>query len=408
MAAIALQNQDCGYGANSSNYHQNQRVMRRIMKPRDPRPCPHLWILNDSCLNCGKKVQNHQLHAMPYSKFHKNTKVHLNKSFNVETKTIIKSPNKMCLVLDLDHTLLNSTPLDSLSLEENYLKNIRQTSQGVALKNGLYRLEHMGIMTKLRPCLRKFLDEASKMYEMYIYTMGDRPYALEMAKLLDPDNKYFNSRIISRDDCQLKHQKSLNAIQKPENTVLILDDTPSVWPNNKDNLIVMDRYMYFSLSYHKFGHNCKSLAELKRDEDESDGALSSVLQVLKRIHHDYYVDNAKTKEINAIHLLKEARRRVLRGCKLVFSGVVSKNCEASNHRWWKMAEELGATCVSEVESSVTHVVSVDGGTEKSRRGVEQGKFVVHPRWLEAAYYLWRRQLEHYFPVKHQLKINTPY
>jgi RNA polymerase II C-terminal domain phosphatase-like 3/4 len=38
------------------------------------------------------------------------------------------------------------------------------------------------------------------MFEMYIYTMGDRPYALEMTKLLDPQVEYFDAKVISRDD----------------------------------------------------------------------------------------------------------------------------------------------------------------------------------------------------------------
>ncbi|KAK9684259.1 hypothetical protein RND81_10G197400 [Saponaria officinalis] len=370
-------------GGINSNYNQEQRVLRRIMKPRDPRPCPHLWFDNNSCLNCGKKLLKHQVRVMPYFKFNKNVTHNRTNLINVETKTNIQNPKKICLVLDLDHTLLNSTSIGSLSLEEDYLKKITVSPEN-AYKRGFYRLDHMGIMTKLRPFVRTFLEEANKMFEMCIYTMGDRAYALEMAKLLDPENKYFNSRIISRDDCKIKYEKCLSVIQKPENEVLILDDTSKVWPNNKDNLILMDRYMYFSSGCHKLGYNCKSLAELKRDEIELDGALSSILQVLKRIHRDYNNNNSN----NVRCLLKESRKEVLKGCKIVFSGVIKKNNEVdNNHKWWKMAEELGATCTTEVESSLSHVVAIDGGVKKSLWGVKECKFVVNPKWIEAAYYL---------------------
>lgn len=89
-------------------------------------------------------------------------------------------------------------------------------------------LEHMRMMTKLRPYVRQFLKEANQMFEMHIYTMGDRPYACEMAKLLDPGDQFFSGRIISRDDGTQKHQKDLDVVLAEESAVLILDDTENV------------------------------------------------------------------------------------------------------------------------------------------------------------------------------------
>ncbi|GJS66169.1 RNA polymerase II C-terminal domain phosphatase-like protein 4 [Tanacetum coccineum] len=63
-----------------------------------------------------------------------------------------------------------------------------------------------------------------------------------------------------------------------------------------------------------------------------------------------------------------------------------------------LAEQLGATCSTEVDPSVTHVISIDAGTEKSRWAVKGKKFLVEPRWLEAANFLWQRQTEEMFPV----------
>ena len=95
-------------------------------------------------------------------------------------------------------------------------------------KGNLFMLTLMRMMTKLRPFARTFLKEASEMFEMYIYTMGDRAYALEMAKLLDPQREYFSSRVISRDDGTQKHQKGLDIVLGQESAVLILDDTEHV------------------------------------------------------------------------------------------------------------------------------------------------------------------------------------
>lgn len=89
-------------------------------------------------------------------------------------------------------------------------------------------LNTMHMLTKLRPYVHTFLKEASKLFEMYIYTMGERSYALEMAKLLDPERVYFSSRVISQADCTQRHQKGLDVVMGQESAVLILDDTESV------------------------------------------------------------------------------------------------------------------------------------------------------------------------------------
>ena len=51
--------------------------------------------------------------------------------------------------------------------------------------------------TKLRPGVREFLEAAHQRYELHIYTMGDRDYAAEMARRLDPQRRLFAERIIS-------------------------------------------------------------------------------------------------------------------------------------------------------------------------------------------------------------------
>ena len=62
----------------------------------------------------------------------------------------------------------------------------------------LYCLLHMAMWTKLRPGLRPFLALLRPLYEMAIYTHGDRPYAAEMARLIDPQGTLFGGRVISQ------------------------------------------------------------------------------------------------------------------------------------------------------------------------------------------------------------------
>ncbi|KAL6973829.1 RNA polymerase II C-terminal domain phosphatase-like 4 [Sarracenia purpurea var. burkii] len=97
-------------------------------------------------------------------------------------------------------------------------------------------------------------------------------------------------------------------------------------------------------------------------------------------------------------VLKSVQKEVLKGCKIVFSRVFPTKSQAENHYLWKKAEQLGAICSTEVNPSVTHVVATDARTEKSRWAVQEKKFLVHPRWIEAANYFWQKQLEENFPV----------
>ncbi|KAL0345752.1 UNVERIFIED_CONTAM: RNA polymerase II C-terminal domain phosphatase-like 4 [Sesamum radiatum] len=162
----------------------------------------------------------------------------------------------------------------------------------------------------------------------------------------------------------------------------------------------MERYHFFASSCKHFGFNCKSLSELRSDESETDGALATVLKVLQRVHSLFFdpghKDQLEDRDVRQV--LKTVRKEILEGCKVVFSRVFPTNFPAEEHHLWKMAEQLGATCSLELDPSVTHVVSMDAGTDKSRWAVQQKKFLVHPRWIEASNYMWQKQPEDNFPV----------
>ncbi|XP_017225547.1 RNA polymerase II C-terminal domain phosphatase-like 4 [Daucus carota subsp. sativus] len=362
--------------------------------------CTHPGVIGGMCIRCGQKTDGEQS-GVAFGYIHKDLRLandEIARLRNNDLKNLFRH-KKLNLVLDLDHTLLNSTQFRHIMPEEEYLK-VPPDSLPDALKGNLFRLDFMHMMTKLRPFVRTFLKEASKLFEMYIYTMGERAYAVEMAKLLDPENIYFNSKVIAQGDCTQRHQKGLDVVVGQDSAVLILDDTEQVWAKHKENLILMERYHYFVSSYRQFGFNCKSRSELKCDESEEDGALATVLEVLKRVHSIFFdpEQGADITKKDVRQVLKTVRKEVLKGCKLVFTRVFPAKFPAESHHLWKMAEQLGATCSREVDPSVTHVVSMDKGTEKSRWAVRENKFLVHPGWIEAANYLWRKQAEENFPV----------
>ncbi|KAL6984904.1 protein-serine,threonine phosphatase [Sarracenia purpurea var. burkii] len=186
--------------------------------------CTHPGFFRGMCLLCGQAIDDET--AVRFGYIHKDLKLgndEIARLRNRDLKNLLRH-KKLYLVLDLDHTLLNSTRLLDTTPDEEYLKNQTDSAQDV-LGGSLFKLDSMHMLTKLRPFVRTFLEEASNLFEMYIYTMGERSYALEMAKLLDPKKIYFSSRVIAQDDCTQRHQKGLDVVLGQENAVLILDDT---------------------------------------------------------------------------------------------------------------------------------------------------------------------------------------
>ncbi|CAL5402139.1 unnamed protein product [Camellia sinensis] len=307
--------------------------------------CTHPGFFRGMCLLCGQVMEDDT--AVRFGYIHKDLKLgndEIARLRNRDLKNLL-GHKKLYLVLDLDNTLLNSIRLLDITPNEEYLKSQTDSieehvNECHVSRGSLFRLDSMHMMTKLRPFVRTFLKEASNLFEMYIYTMGERSYALEMAKLLDPEKIYFSSRVIAQDDCTQRYQKGLDVVLGQESAVLILDDTEAV-----------------------------SLSELKSDESDTDGALASILTALKQIHSTFFDSEL------GVNLLERDVRQVMK----------------------TMAEQLGAICLTEVDSLVTHVISTDTGTEKSRWAVQE-KFLVNPRWIEAANYLWQKQREENFPV----------
>ncbi|KAK1379559.1 RNA polymerase II C-terminal domain phosphatase-like [Heracleum sosnowskyi] len=175
----------------------------------------------------------------------------------------LQSRRKLCLVLDLDHTLLHT----------DFRQNPNIDVQGHDDMFEWRTMEKVYI-TKLRPFVRNFLEEASQMFELYVYTMGSRNYAHIVTDFLDPEGLYFGNRVISRENCTTPGQKGLDVVLVEPSAVVILDDTESVWKGYFANLLLVEKYDYFS--------------NVGLDESEEEGELSYALEVLTKLHSVYF------------------------------------------------------------------------------------------------------------------------
>ncbi|KAJ4715149.1 RNA polymerase II C-terminal domain phosphatase-like 4 [Melia azedarach] len=358
------------------------RLSGLALVPAEKPWCLHSAVLNGTCVLCNKSVSetfglafDYILPGLRYGY------LEVSRLKKGNSKALMKK-KKLHLVLDLDYTLLHSRKVTKLSSEEQFLKKRIDSLENIS-EGSLFSLESMGYLVKLRPFVRNFLEAASTMFEMYVCTMGGRGYALEAAKLLDPDSKYFSSRIIAREDFRQRERKSLNMVLGQESGVVILDDTESVWTDYSENLITVSRYDYFKGSK----DSDRSYSEDKIDESESNGALANILGVLKIVHRLYFDSPENPSKRDVRNYLAKIRRGVLKGCTLLFSD------GEEFPLIWSRAAGMGATCTTVFDSAVTHVVSLDSETEACRWAKQENKFVVHPQWINSAYFIWNSQPE---------------
>ncbi|XP_042461831.1 RNA polymerase II C-terminal domain phosphatase-like 3 [Zingiber officinale] len=314
---------------------------------------------------------------------------------------------KLCLVLDLDHTLLNSAKFIEVDLAHEDILRRKEEQDKEMSQRHLFRFQHMGMWTKLRPGIWNFLEKASNLYELHLYTMGNKLYATEMAKVLDPTGTLFAGRVISKGDDadtfdgdeRVPKSKDLDGVLGMESAVVIIDDSVRVWPHNKLNLIVVERYTYFPSSRRQFGLLGPSLLEIDHDERPEDGTLASSLAVIERLHQNFFSHNS-LKDVDVRNILAAEQRKILAGCRIVFSRIFPVG-EANPHMHplWQTAEQFGAVCTNQIDEQVTHVVANSLGTDKVNWALSTGRFVVHPGWVEASALLYRRVSEHDFAVK---------
>ena len=343
-------------------------------------------------------------------------------------------------MLDLDHTLLNSATYNELDqesgnkLEELHAKERAGNSDslppsaahcaetegadaaggdggGSSAESGgggggssssheasgakplLHHLHHIHMWTKLRPHVHAFLQKASTMYELYVYTMGAKAYAAEMVALLDPDGTLglrASDRVIGKEDSTAAHTKDLDVILGSERTTLIVDDSPAVWPQFTTQLLVPRRYHFFASSAARdstLPGKATARASLSHFMAETDelaehGQLHALLHALTKIHAHYFANldeaaaAASTEEAadtaggpppHVSDSVKAVRRKVLRGVHLVFSHIIplEQQHHPESHAAWQLASELGAVVHTTTSSGkVTHIIAGSDGTDK--------------------------------------------
>ncbi|SCU99884.1 LAMI_0G01464g1_1 [Lachancea mirantina] len=234
-------------------------------------PCSHDVTYGGLCVVCGKAVEEEEdQNAGEGSSYNtKLTMAHNNTNILVSERqaaTIgrtaqkqLRKLKKLVLVVDLDQTVIHcgvdptiqewsqdpSNPnfdalkdIKSFSLDEEVIVSPFYMGPKPPVRKCKYYV-------KLRPGLKEFFDQVSPHFELHIYTMATRAYALEIAKIIDPAGELFGDRILSRNENGSLTHKSLERLfPMDQSMVVIIDDRGDVW-NWSPNLIKVVPYDFF-------------------------------------------------------------------------------------------------------------------------------------------------------------------
>ena len=235
-------------------------VFARILEP-----CTHSVQYAGLCALCGAKVDevdytefSNQDRA-PIAMSHDSTglKVSFDEAQRMEKSSssqLLKN-RKLILVVDLDQTVIHAAVDPTIEKWQSDPSNpnyeaVKDVQSFVLLEEGygpgkVPVQTHTRYYVKLRPGLKEFFEQIHNLYEMHVYTMATRAYAVAIAKIIDPEGKYFGDRILSRDESGSMAQKSLKRLF-PVSTamVAIIDDRGDVWKWSP-NLIKVVPYSFF-------------------------------------------------------------------------------------------------------------------------------------------------------------------
>lgn len=217
--------------------------------------CLHSIVIHDLCAECGVDLSSSisvnttvhkgdagmssnlklsMLHSMPELRVSMQEALRIGKQ---EMNSLLRQ-RKLELLLDLDETLVNTT----CDRTNPNLKGIHRYLVGPVKTRWL--------QTSLRPGVREFLREVSKLYRAHIFSYGEREYTHFIARLLDPDGSIFGERILSRDeftDANMKTTNLKSIFPCGVDMVAIVDDRSDVW-QDASNLLVAPPYEFFRKS----------------------------------------------------------------------------------------------------------------------------------------------------------------
>lgn len=256
--------------------------------------CSHSVRLSGLCANCGEELFTS---GPLFNPLH---------TTDVLQTTEPQRSLRPTLVVDLDHTIVFTSLVDPRRASFSFTD------------------DKLTYFVSLRPFLVDFLESVSRIFDLCVYTMGTRNYALEILNVIDREKKYFCDRVITRDENNNKLVKNLSRLGVDEKDVVILDDRVDIWGYEDNVVLIKPFYLRLERDFNdpaeieKGGEYKTTLKEELECGDESintpltslcneeDRELLSAGRYLRRVFSKYQ------KSGNMKKVLRKERHRVFR------------------------------------------------------------------------------------------------
>ena len=296
--------------------------------------CPHDTFYVNLCLKCGfKKTEEYENQTKSYGFLATDFSYSLKRAESLEKSVVNNYLNneKLILFLDLDNTIIHTSPIKIVENEINKLhETYKEYFAKVPIKN-----EFKGkdiILVKFRPFLKTFLKNIKNKYEIYIYTQGTKEYATGIIQYVNSNfegDSLSTERMMHRilDENGFATNKSIkNVFPTQENMILILDDHIEVWKESKesgDNFICIYPYKFFT-EKDKFINQSGAFNGEKTNKEkylkyDYDNVLFCITNLLLYVHRKFFEFYNKFKfQKNIQRITKEILWSIFHGKKFYY------------------------------------------------------------------------------------------
>ncbi|GFQ96543.1 carboxy-terminal domain RNA polymerase II polypeptide A small phosphatase 1 [Trichonephila clavata] len=202
-----------------------ERALTSVKKPR------HKGLINSllCCFGAKSKRPNPPIHAEVTSDGSRRSKVFFPQDKHLLPQIKHQDAHKMCLVIDLDETLVHSS-----------FKPISNADFIVPVE--IDGVIHQVYVLK-RPYVDEFLQKMGEMYECVLFTASLAKYADPVADLLDKWG-VFRSRLF-RESCVFyrgNYVKDLGRLGRDLHKVIIVDNSPASYIFHPDNAVPVNSW----------------------------------------------------------------------------------------------------------------------------------------------------------------------
>ncbi|KAG8741661.1 Carboxy-terminal domain (CTD) phosphatase [Ceratobasidium sp. 414] len=212
-------------------------------------PCRHPVEWGGMCASCGDDVGSYGVRLTHDAA---GPTVSHEEAHRIERETAerLVGARKLSLIVDLDQTVVHATVDPTV---RDWMAQGEPNPNWPALRDVKSFVLDDGsspggcwYYIKPRPGLADFLKNLSTKYEMHVYTMGTRAYAMEVCAAIDPDGSIFAGRILSRDESgSMTHKNIERLFPVDQSMVVIIDDRADVWDTHQNNLVKVVPYDFF-------------------------------------------------------------------------------------------------------------------------------------------------------------------